>query len=121
MIRAGYLIAGLVSLALGTLGALLPLLPTVPFIILAAFFFARGSPALERWLVDHPRFGGHIRAWRARGAISRAGKRAAMVAFAISSMAGLALLPLPWSLVPLAAALVGGGWILTRPEPDDLP
>ena len=116
MVRAGYLLGGFLSLLLGALGAFLPLLPTVPFIILAAFCFARSSPRLEQWLVGHERFGPHIAAWRSRGAISPAGKRAALIAFALSAGAGFALLSFPWSTIPAAAALIGGSWILTRPS-----
>lgn len=116
MSRLAFLSAGLLSMALAALGAFLPLLPSVPFIILAAWCFARSSPKLEHWLVGHPRFGPHITAWRAKGAISRAGKSAAMLAFTVSVIAGFALLPMPWSLAPLAPALAGGGWILSRPS-----
>ena len=116
MIRIGYLIAGFVSLALGTLGLLLPILPTVPFVILAAFCFARSSPSLERRLVEHRTFGPHIHAWRTRGAISRKGKTAAGIAFAASAALGLLLLDAPWSLIPVAAALIGGSWVLSRPS-----
>lgn len=115
MIRIGYLLAGLVSLALAGIGILVPILPTVPFVILAAFCFARSSPSLERRLVEHPTFGPHIAAWRTRGAISRKGKIAAALAFAASAVLGLLLLDLPWSLIPLAAAAIGGSWVLTRP------
>ena len=45
-----YVTLGLLSLALGILGALLPILPTVPFVLLAAFCFARGSQRLDAWL-----------------------------------------------------------------------
>src|SRR3546814_7007716 len=103
------------SLGLGGLGVLLPLLPTVPFIILAAFCFARSSTALERRLLDNPRFGPAIRLWREKGAISRRGKRAALAAFAFSAVLGLLASPFPWSLIPLAAALIGGPWIWRRP------
>jgi uncharacterized membrane protein YbaN (DUF454 family) len=116
MIRLIYLFLGMLSLLLGALGAFVPLLPTVPFIILAAFCFARSNPALERWLLANERFGPHLVAWRNRGAISPAGKRAAILAFAISAAAGFALLTFPWSLVPAAAALIGGSWILRRPD-----
>ncbi|TFI59963.1 DUF454 domain-containing protein [Sphingomonas parva] len=114
--RLAYIFLGTLSLILAAAGAVLPLLPTVPFVLLAAFFFARGHPPLEAWLVRHPRFGPHIVAWRSRGAISRRGKRAALLAFAISAATGLVFAPLPWSLVPLAAAAIGGSWIWTRPE-----
>lgn len=115
MIRIGYLGIGILSLLLGAIGAFVPLLPTVPFAILAAFCFARSSPRLEQWLTDHDRFGPHIAAWRGRGAISKAGKRAGIGAFAASATAGLTLLSYPWSILPAAAALIGGSWILSRP------
>lgn len=116
MRRLLYLGLGLASVALGAAGIVLPLLPTVPFMLLAAYFFARSSPRLEARILDHPRFGPPIRAWRTRGAISPAGKRAALAAFAFSALLGLVLLPFPWLLVPAGAALIGGSWIATRPE-----
>ncbi len=114
--RLVWLFLGAVALALGALGAFLPLLPTVPFMLLAAFCFARGHPPLEAWLLAHPSFGPHIAAWRARGAISRRGKRAALAAFALSALIGLLLLPMPWALAPAAVAIVGGSWVWSRPE-----
>lgn len=116
MLRLGYLLLGLLSLTLGAIGAFLPLLPTVPFMILAAFFFARSSPRLEAKLLDHAHFGPHIRLWREKGAISRKGKGAALAAFTLSAAIGLATLSFPWTLVPLAAAVIGGSWIATRPD-----
>jgi len=116
MIRAAYLAVGFAALLLGGIGLFVPLLPTVPFVILAAFCFARSSPRLENWLLSHRTFGPHISAWRSRGAISRKGKVAALVAFGASAVIGLLVLALPWSLVPLAAATIGGSWIATRPE-----
>jgi uncharacterized membrane protein YbaN (DUF454 family) len=116
MTRVAWFTAGWVSLLVGAIGAVLPLLPTVPLVILAAFCFARSSPSLERRLIEHPRFGPHILAWRRRGAISRGGKRAALAAFAVSAAVALASLPLLWALGSLAAALIGGGWVLSRPS-----
>lgn len=118
MKRHFYLVAGWASLGLGAIGAFMPLLPTVPFMILAAFCFARSSPRLEAWLVTHPAFGSHIIAWREKGAISRKGKVAAMLAFAFSIALALLFAPWPWMMVPIVAAAVGGSWIWTRPEPD---
>ena len=108
--------SGWASLGLGAIGVFVPLLPTVPFVILAAFCFARGNPKTERWLVEHPTYGPHIQAWRSRGAISRKGKVAASFAFAVSAGIGLWHLTMPWALIPLAAAIIGGTWIWTRPE-----
>lgn len=114
--RLAYLLGGVISLLLATVGAVLPLLPTVPFLILAAFCFARGSPRLEALLVQHPRFGPHIQAWRSRGAISRKGKRAAFLAFALSAVLGFVLLTWPWSVLPLLVGIIGAAWISTRPS-----
>jgi uncharacterized protein len=107
--------AGMISVALGVIGIALPLLPTVPFMILAAFCFARGNPVLEAKLLAHPRLGPPIRAWRERGAIGRAGKLGATGAFAVSIGLGFAFLGYPQSLIPLGVAVVTLSWIWTRP------
>ncbi len=116
MLRPFYAAFGVLALALGFAGLFLPLLPTVPFVLLAAFCFARSNPRWERWLVEHRHFGPHITAWRRSGAISRKGKTAAALAFAVSAAIGFAALSMPWALVPAAAALIGGSWVLSRPE-----
>ncbi|MGE0062114.1 MAG: YbaN family protein [Xanthobacteraceae bacterium] len=77
--RRLYLALGLACVATGFVGAFLPVLPTTPFLILAAACFARSSPRLERWLLDHPRFGPALRAWREHGAIPRSAKRMALI------------------------------------------
>lgn len=116
MLKPLYLFAGLFSMTLGMIGILLPLLPTVPFLILAAFFFARSDPRLENWLISHPLYGHHIRLWRDRRAISRKGKVAALGGFALSILLSILLVPWPWWLITVAAALVFGTWIWRRPE-----
>jgi uncharacterized membrane protein YbaN (DUF454 family) len=108
-------LAGLLALALGFVGIFLPLLPTVPFMILAAFCFAKGNPEWEARLLADPRFGPHIRAWRTHGSISRRGKAAALAAFCISGLVGLVMLSMPLALLPAGAGLVGAAFILTRP------
>jgi len=116
MLKPVYLACGLLCIGLGVIGIALPLLPTVPFFILAAWCFARSSPPLENWLLGHPRFGPHIHLWRERGAISRRGKQAALVAFATSFLISVVLLPWPWPLATLAAAVILGSWITMRSE-----
>lgn len=107
---------GMIALALGIIGAFLPLLPTVPFIILAAFCFAQSNPAWEQKLINHPRYGPHIINWREKGAITRRGKWAATAAFTLSIILGFLMLEIPWSLIPLGVAIICGGWLWTRPE-----
>jgi len=116
MARRLYFIAGFVCLGLAVIGAILPLMPTTVFVILAAYCFARSNPALEQRLLEHPVFGAHIVRWREKGAISRKGKRAAALAFAVTIAVSLAFVRFPWSLAPVVAAVVIGGWIWTRPE-----
>ena len=91
--RILWLITGLFALALGLLGIVLPLLPTVPFLLLAAFCFSRSSTRLHDWLLDHPIYGSHIKDWRERGAIHLNAKRWATVmmiaAFALSIGLGI--------------------------------
>lgn len=114
--RIAYLSAGIVSVALGAIGAFLPLLPTVPFLILAAFCFARSNPVWEQKLLNHPRYGATLRAWREKGVVGRRAKWAATCAFIFSAVLGLVMLSLPWSLIPLSVGLLCGTWLWLRPE-----
>ncbi|MEM7239207.1 MAG: YbaN family protein [Pseudomonadota bacterium] len=72
------------AVGLGSVGAVVPLLPTVPFLLLAAFCFARGSDRFHAWLLEHPRFGPPIADWQKHGAIRPGAKIAAVVAIAAS-------------------------------------
>jgi uncharacterized membrane protein YbaN (DUF454 family) len=116
MRRPLYLTAGLASLGLGIAGAFLPVLPTVPFLLLAAFCFARSNPAWERRLLAHPRWGPPIKDWRDRRAISRRAKVAAFVMLGVSAALAWFGMSWPWLLFPLAAIAASGTWIATRAE-----
>lgn len=115
--RFVWLLLGLLSLALGAIGAFLPLLPTVPFLLLSAFFFARSSDRLHDWLIGHPFFGPPIIRWRERGSISRKAKLAAtvsvVIAFGISLQLGVKPTVLAIQAIVLIAVMV---FIWTRPE-----
>ncbi|GAA0748550.1 hypothetical protein GGR89_000742 [Sphingomonas trueperi] len=108
---------GFVFVALGFIGALLPLLPTTIFLILAAGCFARSSPRLEAWLIDHPRFGPTLVAWREQGAIPRKGKALACAGMALGyGLFAWGARPGPWLAVGVAAAMLGCAWyVLSRP------
>ena len=116
MRRTLFLLGGGFFFLLGAVGIVVPLLPTVVFWIVAAWCFGRSSPRLEAWLLDHPSAGPHIRGWRERGAIERRAKWLATATLAASSAAGLVLLEPPLALVPLAACLLAGSFIWTRPD-----
>ncbi len=81
--RTGWLALGLAMTALGLIGAVVPLMPTTIFLILAAACFTRSSPPLEHWLLDHPRFGPTLTAWRRSGAIGARAKVAACTGMAL--------------------------------------
>jgi uncharacterized membrane protein YbaN (DUF454 family) len=60
---------GLIFVIIGVVGIFLPLLPTTPFLLLAAFCFSKGSPQFHQWLLQHKRLGPPIRDWETRGVI----------------------------------------------------
>jgi uncharacterized membrane protein YbaN (DUF454 family) len=108
------------STACGIAGVVLPLVPTTPFLLLAAFAFARSSPRLHDWLVTHPRLGPPIHNWRHHRAISPRAKTLAVLAMVaalgISVWAGVASAV----IAVQAAVIVGVGvFILTRPSGPD--
>ncbi|MBE0553129.1 MAG: YbaN family protein [Rhodobacteraceae bacterium] len=115
--RVVWVAAGLLSVALGVLGIFLPLLPTTPLMILAAACFAKSSPRLHDWLLNHRTFGPAIRDWRENRAIAPKAKRAALIAmvaaFALSLVLGLRPAVLAVQGVVLA---IMGTWIATRPS-----
>jgi hypothetical protein len=79
-IRNWILIAvGILSVALGLLGVFVPLLPTTPFLLLAAACFMRSSARLYRWLIHHKWFGPYIRSYREHRAITLRAKVATLV------------------------------------------
>ncbi|MFD1160232.1 YbaN family protein [Roseovarius aestuarii] len=108
---------GLLSLGLGIIGIAVPLLPTVPFVLLAAFCFARSSERLHNWLLTHPRFGPVIEDWNQNGAISPRIKRIStlsiLAVFGISLVMGLRPVILIVQAITLGCVTV---FIWTRPN-----
>ena len=62
--------AGIVSIGIGMVGVFVPLLPTTPFLLLAAACFVRSSDRLYRWLLGHRWLGPYLRDYRERRAIT---------------------------------------------------
>jgi uncharacterized protein len=109
--------AGLLSLALGIVGIALPVVPTVPFLLLAAAAFARNSPQLERRILNHPTYGPPVRAWRERGAISRLAKIWATLAMGCGVGFSLFVGMPVWVVATQAAICTAiAAYLVTRPE-----
>lgn len=105
------------SLVLGIVGAFLPVLPTVPFVLLAAWAGGKGWPALEQWLLAHPRLGPPIHRWREHGAVPRRAKWAASGMMALSALVlALSAVPLWLKLVLPALMATVAAWLWRRPE-----
>ncbi|MCH8497992.1 MAG: YbaN family protein [Marinobacter sp.] len=106
-----------IAVALGTLGIILPGLPTVPFLLLAAWAGSHGWPELEQRLLDHPRYGPSIRHWREKRAIPRKAKWMATLLMT-ASIVTIFLTPVPqimrWVLPPFLGLVAL--WLWTRPE-----
>lgn len=115
--RIVLMVVGFVSLGLAGLGIFLPLLPTTPFVLVAAFAFANSSERLHQWLLDHNVFGPLIDNWRRHRAISRSAKT-------LSVLSMIAILMISWFLgvttsIIVTQALVLGcaaAFILSRPS-----
>ena len=114
--RRLYLAAGLLFVALGAIGAVLPIIPTVPFLLLAAFCFARSNPEWERRIIEHPTWGPQIRDWRERRAIARKAKIAAIATLVAGVGFTWVTLGHPWVWISVSVLVVIGGWIATRNE-----
>lgn len=115
--RYFWLAFGFVATGCAIIGAILPLVPTTPFLLLAAYAFARSSPRFHSWLINHPQFGPLIVNWQRDGSIAPRAKR-----LALATMAGA--LTLSWAvgasariLAIQAIVLTGSAiFILTRPD-----
>ena len=116
--RIVLILVGLIALALGALGVFLPLLPTTPFVLLAAVAFANSSERLHDWLLAHNIFGPLIENWRRYGAISKNTK-------VISLLSMVAIVLISWLLdvetyvivVQIVVLSISATFVVTRPLP----
>ena len=119
MQRIVYGSLGLFSAGLGVLGAFLPVMPSTCFFILAVYFFSKSSVRLENWVLNHPRFGTPVRAWRTHGAVSVSSKLAAVLGMSV----GLIFVLLSPASLPVILAssifiLLSAVYVLSRPTLD---
>lgn len=115
--RILYAAIGVVCVGLGVLGAILPVLPTTPFLLVALWAFSRGSTRLERWLLHHPRFGPRLVAWRENAVIPLAVKLTAWISMAASLTAMVLVGASPIAIVGAASVMaIGAVYIALRPS-----
>jgi len=117
VLRAAYLAIGLLCVGLGVLGVFLPVLPTTPFLLISLWAFSRSSVRLERWLLEHKRFGPRLLAWRLHRVIPLPAKLAAWG----SMVASLTLMIVTGrSVIAIAGAAsvmaIGATYVASRPS-----
>lgn len=96
MKRTILIIIGWLAVVLATIGVVLPLLPTTPFLLLAAWCFARSSPRFHHWLLYRSWFGGYIRHWQEYRALPPGAKPRALIFIVITFAVSLYLVNILW-------------------------
>ncbi|MDQ3232234.1 MAG: YbaN family protein [Pseudobdellovibrionaceae bacterium] len=121
--RSGrYAMTGLAMffLLLGFIGVFTPIMPTMPFVLLAAVCFARSSPRFYNWLMNHQWFGPSLRDWKTTGGIRRKNKILAITLLTFT-MTPTVVFIVPIMGVKILLAVIGllvAAFIATRPNPD---
>ena len=119
--RAGYLFLGLLFSGIGILGAILPLLPSTCFFIIAAYYFGMSSERLEKALLNHPRLGPVILSWRQYKAIPKLGKLMACAGMSVSGMIMIfSPAPAPVKCGVILGLLVCAWYVVSRPSLEDV-
>lgn len=112
-----WFLLGAGAMALAIIGIALPVVPTVPFLLVAVWAFARSSPRLREKILEHPTYGPPIRAWQERGAIGRPAKLWAVTAMSLGVALAIWMgLPLWVVAVQAGVCLAAGLFVVTRPE-----
>ncbi len=118
MRRPIYLSLGFACLLLGGIGVVLPLLPTTPFVLLAAYCFSRSSTRFHQMLLNHRLFGPMIRDWDAHGVIPLKVKLLSSSMMVVMISYPVLFKNLAWWIdtTMVATALVGIGYVWSRPS-----
>jgi len=114
--RGAWFVVGWLAVAVGTIGIVVPGLPTTVFFIAAAWCFSRSSPRFEQWVLDRPGIGPMVRDYRSGLGMPRTSKTAAISSIAVVCSLSAFLTTSGWLLrtIVLAAGVVGVVWILWR-------
>jgi len=116
LLKSLLLAIGWISVVLGVLGIFLPLLPTTPFLLLAAACFVRSSPKFYQWLVDHPRLGSYILHYLNGEGIPKRAKFVSIMMIAGTISFSIWLVPILWvKVLLLVIALSVSTYILRQP------
>lgn len=113
--RIIYICLGFVFLAVGIAGVILPLLPGTVNLLIAAFFFAKGSPRMEAWLLNHRHLGPPIRSWREDGSMTRKSKIIAITSMWLGIGYGVLMAPWYGGACAVLLGIYGAWYIITRP------
>ncbi|MGE8546868.1 YbaN family protein [Alcaligenes sp. Marseille-Q7550] len=109
------LAAGFVCVALAVAGAVLPLLPTTPFVLLAGWCFARSSPRFHLWLLEHRWLGPYLRNWQDGRGLTRQAKRRALALLWLSlALSAWLAEQAGWLRLLLLIPGAGATWYLLR-------
>lgn len=107
----------IIAVLLGVIGAVLPIMPTVPFLLVAAWAGGKGWPIIEQKLLAHPTYGPQILEWRRYGVVRRKPKIIAIVMMSGSAiMLSFSIAPLWVKLTVIGVMATVAVWLLTRPE-----
>ncbi|MBU9824502.1 MULTISPECIES: DUF454 family protein [Rahnella] len=105
MKRVLLIILGWLCVVLATLGVVLPLLPTTPFLLLAVWCFARSSPRFHQWLLYRSWFGSYLRHWQTHRALPKGVKPKAIVLIVVSLSVSIYFVPLLWVRILLVCMM----------------
>ncbi|MDO8605268.1 MAG: YbaN family protein [Phaeospirillum sp.] len=109
---------GWVFFVLGIIGAILPVMPTTPFMLIALWCFARSSRRFHGWLLHHKLFGPPLQSWERHGIIPLGAKIIAIASMVVSMIYVLGFTQTPGYLLAFMAitSTIGAVFILTRPH-----
>jgi uncharacterized membrane protein YbaN (DUF454 family) len=113
--RGLWIAGGALALVAGVVGIFLPVVPTVPFVLLAAYCFSQGSPRCERWILEHRHFGPMVHEWRQHRSVPLRAKQFAVVSMAGGCAIAWWLLPTPWGWLPIVLCTIAAVWLWRLP------